>query len=168
MTPESSTLLARVQVLTGIELMSTWSGERHSNQRASKPDTTLLKKKIKLSSYIRKFRMEQLQSHIWLTASSYMRKYLHISSYTRKPFLIYDFATAPLWISYIYEESLISFFSSVVRSLARFCTHLTSGEVGSWGTRAGSATASGTILANKFFNRKISNLSKIYRRVQQR
>ncbi len=32
---------------------------------------TLIKKKIKFSSYIRKFRMEQLQSHIWLTASSY-------------------------------------------------------------------------------------------------
>jgi hypothetical protein len=33
---------------------------------------TLIKKKIRLSSYIRKFRMEQLQSHIWLTASSYI------------------------------------------------------------------------------------------------
>jgi hypothetical protein len=32
-----------------------------------------------------------------LTASSYMGKFLHISSYCiRKPFLIYDFATAPL------------------------------------------------------------------------
>ncbi len=29
-------------------------------------------------------------------ASSYMGKYLRISSYIRKPFLIYDFATAPL------------------------------------------------------------------------
>jgi hypothetical protein len=28
-------------------------------------------------------------------ASSYMIKYLRISSYIRKPFLIYDFATAP-------------------------------------------------------------------------
>ncbi len=37
----------------------------------------LIKKKIKLSSYmyIRKFRVEQFQSHIWLTASSYMGKY---------------------------------------------------------------------------------------------
>jgi hypothetical protein len=41
--------------------------------------------------------VEQLQSHIWLTASSYMGNYLRISSYIRKPFLIfYDFATAPL------------------------------------------------------------------------
>ncbi len=39
--------------------------------------------------------MEQLQSHICLTAYSYMVKYLRISSYVRKLFLIYDFATAP-------------------------------------------------------------------------
>ncbi len=41
----------------------------------------LMKKKIKVSSYMRKFRMEQLQSHIRLTASSYTGKYLRISSY---------------------------------------------------------------------------------------
>ncbi len=39
---------------------------------------TLIKKKIKFSTYIRKFRVEQLQSHIWLTASLYMGKYLRI------------------------------------------------------------------------------------------
>ncbi len=60
---------------------------------------TLIKNKIKFSLNIRKFRMEQLQSHVWLTTSSYMWKYLRISSYIRKPFLVYDFATAPLWIS---------------------------------------------------------------------
>ncbi len=54
------------------------------------------KKKIKFSSYIRKSRVKQLQSHILLTASSYMGKFLRISSYIRKPFLVYDFATAPL------------------------------------------------------------------------
>jgi hypothetical protein len=41
--------------------------------------------------------MGQLQSHIGLTASSYMGKYLSIYSYIRKPLLIFDFATAPLW-----------------------------------------------------------------------
>jgi hypothetical protein len=41
---------------------------------------TLIKKKIKFSLDMRKFRMEQLQSHKLLTASSYMGK----------PFLIYD------------------------------------------------------------------------------
>ncbi len=41
----------------------------------------------------------QLQCNIWLTASLYMVKYLRISSHIMKPFLIYDYATAPLWIS---------------------------------------------------------------------
>jgi hypothetical protein len=40
-------------------------------------------------------RREQLQSHIKLTASSYMTKHLRISSYVKKPFLTYDFAIAP-------------------------------------------------------------------------
>ncbi len=71
--------------------------------------------KIAVSSYMRKFRREQLQSHAWLTASSIIydyRRYLRISSYIRKPFLIYDFATAPLWI-YKYEDNFICFFISV-------------------------------------------------------
>jgi hypothetical protein len=33
------------------------------------------KKEIKISSIIRKFRMEHLESHVWLPASSYMVKY---------------------------------------------------------------------------------------------
>ncbi len=74
----------------------------------------LIKKKIKFSSYIRKFRAEQLQSHIWLTASSYMGKYLRISSYNRKPFLIYDFAAALLWISW-YMRKILFYFLSVDR-----------------------------------------------------
>ncbi len=37
-----------------------------------------------------------MQSHIWLTASSKMVKYLLISSYIRKPFLIYDFTPDPI------------------------------------------------------------------------
>jgi len=62
----------------------------------------------KFSSYIRKLRMEQLQSHIRLTASSYMVKYLRISSYIRKPFLIHNFATAPRWISLYMRKILFS------------------------------------------------------------
>jgi hypothetical protein len=42
----------------------------------------------KNSKNIRKFREEQLQSDILLTASSHMGKYLRIASYIRKPFLI--------------------------------------------------------------------------------
>ncbi len=57
--------------------------------------------------------MEQLQSHIWLTASSYMGKYFRISSCIRKPFLIYHFATAPLWISLYMNKNFIFFFISV-------------------------------------------------------
>jgi hypothetical protein len=77
-----------------------WAKDRtwilRMGERTKEAIITLIKKKIKLSSYIRKFRMEQLQSHIWLMASSYMGKYLRISSYMRKPFLIYGFATSPL------------------------------------------------------------------------
>ncbi len=46
----------------------------------------------------RKFWRDQVQSHIWLTASLYMVViYWRISSYIRKPFLIYEFATDPIW-----------------------------------------------------------------------
>ncbi len=53
--------------------------------------------------------MEQLQSHTWLTATSHMVKYLRISPYIRKPFLIYDFATAPFWISLYMMKIFFSF-----------------------------------------------------------
>ncbi len=42
---------------------------------------------------------------------SYMVKYLRISSYVRKPFLIYDFATDPIWISLYAKEISFSLFS---------------------------------------------------------
>ncbi len=69
---------------------------------------TMIKKKRKFSSYIRKFIIEQLQSHIWPTASSY----LSISSYIRKHFLINDFSTAPLWIS-LHMRKISFYFLSV-------------------------------------------------------
>ncbi len=46
------------------------------------------KKRIKFSSSIRVFRRDRLQNHTRLTASSYMVRYLRISSYIGKPFLI--------------------------------------------------------------------------------
>ncbi len=70
--------------------------DQMANSEGSMQLGTLIKKKIKFSSDIRKLRMEQLQSHIWLKASAYVGKYLRISSYIRKPFFTYDFATAPL------------------------------------------------------------------------
>ncbi len=88
-------LVLRLQgVLQVARLLRTW-------------DHALTKKKIKLSSYIRKFRVEMLQSYIWLTASSYMRKYLRISSYIiGSPS---SFATAPFGIS-LYMRKLCFLF----------------------------------------------------------
>ncbi len=65
--------------------------------------------------------MEQLQSHIWLTASSisYMGKYLRISSYISKPFLTYDVATALLWISLYMRKKFLYFFYQCTRTRKR-------------------------------------------------
>ncbi len=85
------------------------------------PENALIKKKIKFSSYIRKFRWDRLQSHIWPTASSYIVEYFRISSYIRKPFLIYAFATAdPIWIS-LYKRKKVRFlFISVAAGRVKF------------------------------------------------
>jgi hypothetical protein len=56
--------------------------------------------------------MDQLQSHIRFTASSYVTKYLRIPLYIKKPFLIYDCATAPPWTSFYIRENFILFFIS--------------------------------------------------------
>jgi hypothetical protein len=74
------------------------------------------KKKIKFSSYIRKFSRDRVQNHVWLTASSFMVKYLHISSYIRKPFLIFDRSHLNLLI---YEENFLLFFISVANTICR-------------------------------------------------
>jgi hypothetical protein len=42
-----------------------------------------------------------------------MVKYFPMAKYIGKPFLIYDFATAPLWISLYMGKKLIFFFISV-------------------------------------------------------
>jgi hypothetical protein len=42
----------------------------------------------------------------------------HFLIYYRKPFLIYDFATAPLWISLHMRKILFSFFISASMALA--------------------------------------------------
>ncbi len=39
-----------------------------------------------------------------------MTKYFRISSYIRKPFLIYDFATAPFWISLYIRKIFFSLY----------------------------------------------------------
>jgi hypothetical protein len=66
-----------------------------------------IKKKRKFSPYIRKFR-GIVQSHIWLTTSSYMVKiFMH---FLRKPFLIYDFAPDPIWISLYMRKIFFPFY----------------------------------------------------------
>ncbi len=67
-------------------------------------------KKIKFSSYIMKFRRERLDSHLWLSASLYMVKYLHNSSYIRKP---YDFATISSEFPYMWGK--FRFFYQCIR-----------------------------------------------------
>jgi hypothetical protein len=69
---------------------------------------TLIKKKIKFSSYIRKFRMEQLQSHICLTASSsviqYMGKYFafpHIWLCNRSTLNFLISSMRKIWFSFL-------------------------------------------------------------------
>ncbi len=53
--------------------------------------------------------MEQLQSHMRGRASLYMRKCANISPYMRRPLVIYDFATAPFWISLYMRKIWFSF-----------------------------------------------------------
>jgi hypothetical protein len=53
---------------------------------------SLIKKKIKFSSCVRKLRMEQLQSHILITNDLLINGEI----FAHLPFLIFDFATAPL------------------------------------------------------------------------
>ncbi len=77
------------------------------------PTLVYIKKENQIYLMYKEFRMEQLQSHIWLTASTvhiYGEIFAH-SSYIRKLFLIYDFATAPLWISIYMRKILFSFLS---------------------------------------------------------
>ncbi len=82
--------------------------------------TTLIKKKIKFSSYIRKFGMEQLQSHIWLMAphTVYGEIFAHFLIYQEALPYAYDFATAPLWTSLYMRKIWFSF--SSVNTLAMF------------------------------------------------
>jgi hypothetical protein len=70
------------------------------------------------------------KAYILLTASSYMGKYLCISSYIRKPFLINDFATAPLRISlymgkfdFLFCQCALWFYFLSVRSFTYHVRH---------------------------------------------
>ncbi len=69
-------------------------------------------KQKKIFLIYKEFRRIGFKSYIWLPASS-MGKNLCISSYIRKPFLIYDFAPDPIWISlYIWGKFSFLFISA--------------------------------------------------------
>ncbi len=68
---------------------------------------TLIKKKLKFPHIL-----DRVQSHVWLTTSSYIVKIFVNFLIIRKPFLIYDFAPDPIRISY--EENFVFFFISVL------------------------------------------------------
>jgi hypothetical protein len=73
---------------------------------------TLIKNKIKFSSFIRNFRMERLQSHIQLTASLYLVKYLRISSYIKEALPLICLCNRSHLNSHINEENFLFFFIS--------------------------------------------------------
>jgi len=89
------------------------------------------KKKIKIFLKNKEIQRDRVQSHIWPRASSYMVEYLRISSYAyvRKPFLIFDFAPDPIWISLycilekfcflFYQRSVIIFVSACSLSMPK-------------------------------------------------
>jgi hypothetical protein len=70
------------------------------------------KKENKIFLIYKEIQKGAVAKSIWLTGSSYMTEYLRISSYIRKPFLLYDFATAPFWIS-LYLRKILFYFLSV-------------------------------------------------------
>ncbi len=97
----------------GDTLACGWGGtKRRGHARLRVMGCTLIKKKMKFSSYIRKFRGIGCKViYAWLTNPHIWWKYLCISSYIRKPFLIYDFAPDPIWISLYMMKILFSFLS---------------------------------------------------------
>ncbi len=60
--------------------------------------------------------MEQLQSHIWGRTSYYMRKCPNISSYMRRPLVIYIWLrNCSILNCLLYKENFIFFFNSVIQ-----------------------------------------------------
>jgi hypothetical protein len=57
-------------------------------------------------------------------SSSYTVKYLRISSYIRKPFLICDFAPDPIWIS-LHMRKILFYFLSVQSTVLKITSFLT-------------------------------------------
>jgi hypothetical protein len=76
--------------------LSWLASSTHTTRRKTKREGILIKKENKIFLIYKEIKSGAVASHIRLTASSYMGKYLRIYSYIRKPFFKYDFVTAPL------------------------------------------------------------------------
>ncbi len=104
--PLSVSWLLKLSIL--IILVTCW-GHSHLNcPPCAIWKAALIKKKIKFSSYVRNAKSYMTNKGL---LTSYMGKYLRISSYIRKPFLIFDFATVPLWISLYMKKIWFSILS---------------------------------------------------------
>ncbi len=90
------------------------------------------KKKIKFFLIYKEIKRDRGSYNIRPKASSYMGKYLRISSYIRKPFLIYDFAPDPILIS-IYVRKFCFLFLSVCQLQLQY-------DRQGWETRDGSVS----------------------------
>ncbi len=97
-----------------------WLGQWQAPASAHPPgySNALIKKKIKFSSYIRKYRVEQLQSHIWGFIQEGLLNIVYEEM--RKYFPVYEEAVSHIWLCNCsilnfptYEKNLTFFFISV-------------------------------------------------------
>jgi hypothetical protein len=74
-------------------------------------DGTLMKKKKKISSYIRKFRRDRLQSHLYEEVLPNMEMRKHLTIYEEAVgHTVCDFATAPSEFSFILGKFYFLFY----------------------------------------------------------
>ncbi len=107
-------LLVTVQLYQVFMLSMNTNSDIYDYYSSWVSDTDKKENQIFLSSYTRKFRMEQLQNNIWLTAS--MVKYLRISSYTvlGSPSSYTEWLCNCSTLNFLkYEENFIFLFISV-------------------------------------------------------
>ncbi len=106
--------------------------------------------------------------------SSYMyiiiKYYLRISSCIRKPFLIYDFANAPLWISLYMRNILFSFLSGMYWKKLRIWSMYQNSSRNLWGWKGPWIYELGIsdyenfqiLISNTNFSKHIKNLTSVY------
>ncbi len=78
------------------------------------------KKEKKIFLIYKEIQRDRVLNHILLTTFSYMVKYLYISSYIRKPFIMYDFAPDPIWIT-LYMRKICQCILGTRQSQTRLC-----------------------------------------------